>query len=131
LVGGAATGGNHLAADNVIAVGSPGMLTDHASNLSLAEGAKVYSMTARNDIISWATDTTLGADPFATDFGATRLLSDPGTSWDPTEIIGSVGAHSSYWDSQSNPALQNMGAIIAGLPPAQIVTPDGGVAPGS
>ena len=131
LVGGAATGGNHLAADNVIAVGSPGMLTDHASNLSLAEGANVYSMTARNDIISWATDTTLGADPFATDFGATRLLSDPGTSWDPTEIIGSVGAHSSYWDSQSNPALQNMGAIIAGLPPAQIVTPDGGIAPGS
>lgn len=131
LVGGAATGGNHLAADNVIAVGSPGMLTDHASNLSLAEGANVYSMTARNDIISWATDMTLGADPFDTDFGATRLTSDPGISWDPTEFIGSVDAHSSYWDSQSNPALQNMGAIIAGLPPSQIVTPEGGVAPGS
>ena len=117
LVGGAATGGNHLAADNVIAVGSPGMLTEHASNLNLADGANVYTMTARNDIISWATDATLGADPFATDFGATRLTSNPGTSWDPTEFIGSVDAHSSYWDSQSNPALQNMGAIIAGLPP--------------
>lgn len=131
LVGGAATGGNHLAADNVIAVGSPGMLTEHASNLSLAEGANVYSMTARNDIISLATDATLGADPFATDFGATRLNADPGPSWDPTGIIGSVDAHSSYWDSQSNPALENMGAIIAGLPPSQIVTPEGGVAPGS
>lgn len=131
LVGGAATGGNHLAADNVIAVGSPGMLTEHASNLSLAEGANVYAMTARNDIISWATDLTLGADPFATDFGATRLSSNPGTSYDPTEFIGSVDAHSSYWDSQSNPALQNMGAIIAGLPPAQIITPEGGVVPGS
>lgn len=131
LVGGAATGGNHLAADNVIAVGSPGMLTEHASNLNLSEGANVYSMTARNDIISLATDATLGADPFATDFGATRLLADPGPSWDPTGIIGSVDAHSSYWDSQSNPALENMGAIIAGLPPSQIVTPDGGIVPGS
>lgn len=131
LVGGAATGGNHLAADNVIAVGSPGMLTEHASNLNLADGADVYSMTARNDIISWAADATLGADPFATEFGATRLLANPGTSWDPTEIIGSVEAHSSYWNDQSNPALENMGAIIGGLPPSQIVTPDGGVAPGS
>ena len=105
--------------------------TGGAGNLSLAEGADVYSMTARNDIISLATDATLGADPFATDFGATRLNADPGPSWDPTGIVGSVDAHSSYWDSQSNPALENMGAIIAGLPPSQIVTPEGGVAPGS
>lgn len=131
LVGGAATGGNHLAADNVIAVGSPGMLTDHASNLNLADGANVYSMTARNDVISWATDMTLGADPFATDFGATRLTSAPGTSWDPTEIIGSVDAHSSYWNDQTNPALENMGAIIAGLPAPQIIMPDGRVVPES
>ena len=109
------------------------MLTEHASNLNLAAGADVYSMTARNDIISWATDLTLGSDPFATEFGATRLLSDPGTSYayDPLEIVGSVDAHSSYWDSQSNPALQNMGAIIAGLPPSQIITPEGRVVPGS
>jgi hypothetical protein len=60
---------------------------------------------AGNDIISWATDATLGTDPFATDFGATRLRANPGNSWDPTEIIGSVEAHSSYWDSHSNPAL--------------------------
>lgn len=127
LVGGAATDGNHLAVDNVIAVGSPGMLSDHASGLSLDEGAKVYSMTARNDIISLATDMTLGADPYSPDYGATRLWANPGTSWDPLEFIGSVEAHSSYWDSQSNPALENMGAIIAGLPPTSIVTPDGGV----
>ncbi|MDT5196167.1 MAG: hypothetical protein QOH20_2921 [Mycobacterium sp.] len=130
LVGGAATGGNHLAADNVIAVGSPGMLTEHASGLSLDQGANVYSMTARNDIISLATDMTLGADPFGKDFGATRLYANPGPSWDPTGIIGDVAAHSSYWDSQENPALDNMGAIIAGLPPVQIVTPEG-VVPGS
>jgi hypothetical protein len=119
-----------LAADNVIAVGSPGMLTERASGLSLDQGANVYSMTARNDIISLATDMTLGADPFGADFGATRLYANPGPSWDPTGIIGDVAAHSSYWDSQENPALDNMGAIIAGLPPVQVVTPEG-VVPGS
>lgn len=130
LVGGAATDGNHLAADNVIAVGSPGMLAEHASGLSLDPGATVYSMTARNDIISLATDLTLGADPFGPDYGATRLWANPGPSWDPTGIIGGVEAHSSYWVGQSNPALENMGAIIAGLPPSQLVTPEG-VVPGS
>lgn len=130
LVGGAATGGNELAADNVIAVGSPGMLVDNSGDLNLDPGAKVYSMTARNDIISLVTDMTLGADPFGQDFGATRLWSNPGPSWDPTGLIGDVAAHSSYWDSQENPALDNMGAIIAGLPPVQIVTPEG-VVPGS
>ena len=125
LVGGAASGGNHLAADNVIAVGSPGMLVDHASDLSIDAGGKVYSMTARNDIISLATDMTLGPDPFAQDFGSTRLWANPGPSWDPTGIIGDVAAHSSYWDSQDNPALDNMGAIIAGLPPTHTVTAPG------
>lgn len=130
LVGGAASGGNHLAADNVIGVGSPGMLVKHAGDLNLDAGAHVYSMTARNDIISLVTDATLGPDPFAQDFGATRLFANPGPSWDPTGIIGDVAAHSAYWDSPTNPALQNMGAIIAGLPPVQVVTPDG-VVPGS
>ncbi len=124
LVGGAATGDNHLAADNVIAVGSPGMLVDHAGDLNLDPGSQVYSMTARNDIISLTTDMTLGADPFGQDYGATRLWTDPGPSWDPTGFIGDVAAHSSYWDP-GNPGLANLGAIIAGQPPLQIVTEDG------
>ncbi len=128
VVGGAATGGNDLAADNVIAVGSPGMLVDHAGELNLGEGAQVYSMTARNDIISLATDATLGADPYGAAYGATRLWADPGPSWDPTGIIGDVKAHSSYWDP-GKPGLANMGAIIAGRPPVQIVTPEGRVTP--
>lgn len=106
------------------------MLVDHAADLNLDPGSQVYSMTARNDIISLVTDMTLGADPFTDDFGATRLWSNPGPSWDPSGIIGDAAAHSSYWDSQENPALQNLGAIIAGLPPTQIVTVDG-VVPGS
>jgi hypothetical protein len=129
VVGGAASGGNDLAADNVIAVGSPGMLVDHAADLNLDPGSKVYSMTARNDIITMATDMTLGADPFGQDYGATRLWTDPGPSWDPTGFIGDVAAHSSYWDP-GNPGLANLGAIIAGQPPLQIVTPEG-VVPGS
>jgi Alpha/beta hydrolase len=129
LVGGAATGGNHLAADNVIAVGSPGMLVEHAGDLNLDPGSKVYAMTARNDIISAVTDMTLGADPFGRDFGGTRLWAAPGPSLDPLGALPSVAAHSSYWDPGS-PGLANLGAIIAGRPPVQIVTPDG-VVPGS
>jgi hypothetical protein len=81
-------------------------------------------MTARNAIISLATDMTVGADPLAAGYGATRLWTNPGSSWDPTGFIGSVPAHSSYWD-EGNPGLANVGSIIAGLPPLQIVTEDG------
>lgn len=125
LLGGAATDGNLLAADNVIAVGSPGMLTEHAGDLALDPGAHVYSMTARNDVISLVTDMTLGADPYGTDFGATRLWANPGPALPYSGgVLPSVAAHSSYWD-EGNPGLANMGAIIAGRPPGQIVTPDG------
>ncbi len=39
VVGAAASGGHHLDADNVIAVGSPGMLVDRAGRLNLNAGA--------------------------------------------------------------------------------------------
>lgn len=118
LVGGAASGGNHLDANNVIAVGSPGMLVHHAGDLNLDPGANVYSMRARNDIIELVTDMTLGHDPAAADFGATRLFAASGPSSDPLGLSPSVAAHSSYWD-YDNPALRNMGAVIAGVPPPQ------------
>lgn len=128
LVGAAATDGHHLAADNVIGVGSPGMLSKHATDLSLDTGAQVYSMTARNDVISLVTDMTLGSDPYATDYGATRLWTNPGPALPHSGgVLPSVAAHSSYWD-EGNPGLANMGAIIAGRPPTQIVTPEGIVA---
>ncbi|MGV0851813.1 alpha/beta hydrolase [Mycolicibacterium phlei] len=117
LVGGAATGDNQLAADNVIAVGSPGMLTERAGELNLEPDAQVYAMTAANDIIGLAADLTLGADPWAGEYGATRLATDPGP---PAKgVFPSVEAHSSYWDP-GNPGLANMGAVIAGVPPEQI-----------
>jgi hypothetical protein len=54
----------------------------------------------------------LGPDPTAPNFGARALAADPG----PAGPVGlpSVGAHSGYWD-QSNVALTNMGAVIAGV----------------
>jgi hypothetical protein len=63
----------------------------------------------------------------AGDFGATRLWADPGPSYDPLGITPSIDAHSNYWNA-GNPALANMEAVIAGVRPPQIVTPDGVVA---
>jgi hypothetical protein len=120
VLGAAASGGHHLDADNVIAVGSPGMLVERADRLSLDSGAHVYAMRAGNDIIGFSgvvTEWTLGAEPTAPGFGAIRLYADPG----PAGPLGlpSVEAHSSYW-SDGNRALQNFGAVIAGLPPPYI-----------
>ena len=73
VVGAAASGGHHLDADNVIAVGSPGMLVDRAGRLNLHAGAGVYVMSADNDIIGMGgvvTEWTLGADPTDPGFGA-------------------------------------------------------------
>jgi len=123
LVGAAASGGHHLDADNVIAVGSPGMLVDRVDGLSLEPGADVYAMRAADDIIGISgvvAEWTLGPDPTAPKFGARGLAAGP----IPTGPVGlpSVDAHSSYWD-QHNIALANMGAVIAGVAPPQIVGP--------
>jgi hypothetical protein len=121
VVGAAASGGHHLDVDNVIAVGSPGMLVDRAGRLNLNPGGNVYAMRADNDIIGMGgivTEWTLGAEPTAPGFGATRLAADPG----PAGALGlpSVNAHSSYWFG-GNKALQNLGAVIAGLSPPYVV----------
>lgn len=128
LVGAAASGGHVLDANNVIAVGSPGMLAHSAQDLHLAPGANIYSMRANHDIIALVTDLTLGKDPFNPDFGATRLYAAPGPSSDPTGLTPSIAAHSSYW-LPGNPALDNLGAVIAGVTPPKIVGPDGFVGP--
>src|SRR6185312_10573395 len=97
-IGAAASGGHHLDADNVIAVGSPGMLVDRAGRLSLHAGGNVYVMRALNDAIGVGgvvTEWTLGADPTAPGFGARRLDADSG----PAGPFGlpSIAAHSGYW----------------------------------
>jgi hypothetical protein len=121
MVGAAASGGHQLAADNIIAVGSPGMLVDHAGDLSLGPGGHVYAMRAENDIIGAAggtTQWTLGPEPDKPGFGAIHLQAAPGPAW-PLGLP-SIDAHSSYWDP-GNRALLNMGAIIAGTPPPFVI----------
>jgi hypothetical protein len=124
VVGAAANGGNHLDANNVVGVGSPGMLAKHASDLNLDPGGNVYAMRAHNDIIELVTDMTLGRDPTSTDFGGIHLSAGPGPSSDPYGLLPSVAAHSSYWQP-GNPALDNLGAVIDGLPAPQVIGPDG------
>ncbi|UMB69198.1 alpha/beta hydrolase [Mycobacterium paraterrae] len=117
VIGAAAAPGHRLDADNVIAVGSPGMLVDRADRLNLHTGAHVYVMRAQNDAISMGgvvTGWTLGIDPMAPGFRAEHLTADAG----PAGPLGfpSVTAHSSYW-RDGNVALRNFGAVIAGVPP--------------
>jgi len=121
LVGAAASGGHHLPVENIIGVGSPGMLVGNMSELSLDPGGNVYASRAQNDIIQAAVGTVLGPDPTWPGFGAVALEASPGPATGPPELnIPSIAAHSSYWDI-GNPALADMGAIIAGKPPPFIV----------
>jgi hypothetical protein len=120
VVGAAASGGHRLDVDNVIAIGSPGMLVDRAGRLDLNADTNVYAMRAANDIIGMGgvvTEWTLGADPTAPGFGAERLAADPG----PRGPLGfpSFDAHSTYWLG-GNKALENFGAVIAGVPPPYV-----------
>jgi hypothetical protein len=128
VVGAAASGGNHLDANNVLGIGSPGMLAKHAGDMNLDPGANVYAMRAHNDIIEVVTDLTLGRDPTSADFGGIHLSAGPGPSSDPFGLTPSVAAHSSYWQP-GNPALDNIGAVIDGLPPPLVIGPDGLVQP--
>jgi len=111
LVGAAGLDGHHLDANNVVAVGSPGILAQHASDLNLDPGAHVFASRAENDIIGIATYATLGPDPMSANFGGIPFEAAPG----PAGPFGlpTIDAHSSYW-SAGNPALDNMGRIIAG-----------------
>lgn len=78
LVGAAATGGHHLDADNIITLGSPGVLADHASDLNVNRGAHVFASRAQNDVITLVTGATLGPDPTGSGFGAIVFEAAPG-----------------------------------------------------
>lgn len=122
VIGGAASDGHHLAADNVVSVGGPGMLVKHAADLHLDPGATVYAMRARNDIIQLAHG-GLGLGPYPPEspvFGATRLAADPGPAF--AGIFPTVDAHRSYWNP-GNIALANLGAVIAGVEPPKVEDP--------
>ncbi|EFV14021.1 alpha/beta hydrolase [Segniliparus rugosus] len=120
-VGAAATHGNHLDADAVIAVASPGMFADNAHGLSLAGDAQVYVAKNSNDPINIA-----NAGSF---IGASDLGNDP-ADWKDAHQVGSTpggtfytsDAHQAYFEP-GNEALNNMGRIIDGTDSATNVTP--------
>lgn len=112
VVGAAAAGGNGLGADDVVAIGSPGMTVDHASDLQM-DPEHVWVGTANDDGVANSTaGYTLGRNPMIEPFGGNNIGID-------------THGHSGYWDEKSK-SLANQGAIIAGKQPGEVPkqTPD-------
>jgi Alpha/beta hydrolase len=115
----------HINADELVFVGSPGVGVDKASQLNFPTD-HVYATEAEHDMIrlsnivtfnEWGqpVDRIHGLDPTFQQFGAHAFASDPGTAGSmPGGYSGE--AHSQYWEDR-NASLKNMGRIIAGLPP--------------
>jgi hypothetical protein len=138
LVVGLAERDGKLAANDLVALGSPGMGVDRAAELR--DPSEVWSSTARNDVIKLtpslgevaisvplgplsllagsAVDAVLqqnsdlwhGVDPASAQFGARVFESTPGR--DPLD------AHASYFDTD-NPSLQAMAELVTSgvIPP--------------
>lgn len=118
LVGAAASGQHHLAADNIVAVASPGMLVDHAADLHINPGGTVYALTDPHDPIGPAnlvTQLTLGPSPAGSVFGAHDLYAGTNLGVGPEKGFPSFAAHGGYWNDNT-PSLANLGAVIAGVP---------------
>ncbi|MDX3384632.1 alpha/beta hydrolase [Streptomyces niveiscabiei] len=106
---------HHIPADDIIALGSPGMQVEHARDLGVgadhvwAEGAD-WSM---DDAAVRHGGRLVGlgdwwANPTDESFGANVMQSDTG---------GFFSGHSSYWDydeEQASTSLKNQAAVIAG-----------------
>jgi uncharacterized protein YukE len=111
-VGAAATHGNHLDADAVALLASPGALADSAHGLSLAPNAEVFVGKGDWDPIDVA---NIAGDLLDTVglTGSVGLGVSP-TEWaDAHQMDGGTGDHDSYW-KPDNPAMKNMGHILIG-----------------
>ncbi|MER6016017.1 alpha/beta hydrolase [Streptomyces bluensis] len=106
VVGAAASGGDGLGADDVVAVGSPGMTVDEASDLQM-DPEHVWIGTAEDDsVVKETSGLTLGPDPGKKSFGGNNIEVD-------------THGHSGYWDRGSQ-SLANQGAVIAGKQPTEV-----------
>lgn len=104
-----------LETDQIIAVASPGMNVDHASDLGI-DPEDVWATTAPGDIIHLpgvidiplpnGDSLGLGPSPVGEDFGGRTFDSDA-MSWNPLDI------HTNYWN-EGNAARDNMAFIITG-----------------
>ena len=95
-------------ADDLVLVGSPGVLTDRVDQLGLS-GRHAYVGEAALDPIA---DTgVFGADPGDRGFGATRIRVDaaPARPW-PDRVLA---AHSQYFDPGSE-SLRNIARVVVG-----------------
>jgi hypothetical protein len=106
VVGEAAQTGQGLHADDIIAVGSPGMHASHASQLGTAPG-HVWIGSARDDpvpglgALAYAVPVT-GTTPEDPEFGANRFTTD------------GISGHSGYWSTEHPDSLDNQAAVVAG-----------------
>ncbi|MCF2536999.1 alpha/beta hydrolase [Streptomyces nigra] len=126
VVGAAAAEGSGLGADDVIAVGSPGMTVDEAEDLQM-DPEHVWVGTAEDDAVANNTSGyTLGRDPTLGGFGGNNFSVD-------------THGHSGYWDRGPygpSESLDNQGAIIAGRQPTEApkegseLPPEGYIVPG-
>ena len=95
-------------ADDLVLLGSPGVLADRVDRLGLS-GRRVYVGEAAFDPV--ADLGAFGADPGDQGFGASRVRVDPrpGLPW-PDEV---VAAHSHYFDPDSE-SLRNVARVVVG-----------------
>lgn len=103
-VGAAASGGEGLGADDIVALASPGMIVPNADKLHISTD-HVWVGTAKDDPIRYAAGLTLGRDPRSDVFGGHNIEID-------------TSGHSGYWDVDST-TLMNQGRIIVGADPVQ------------
>jgi pimeloyl-ACP methyl ester carboxylesterase len=99
-------------ADDLVLLGSPGVLADHAGDLGVGT-SRVYVGEAPLDPV--ADLAVFGRDPGDRGFGATRMRADPGPggSW-PDRLSG--GNHSHYFDPGSE-SLRNIARVVVGRGP--------------
>ncbi|MFD9692658.1 alpha/beta hydrolase [Kitasatospora sp. NPDC059088] len=106
VVGVAARDDGGANANDILALGSPGMGVEGSWQLNV-DPKHVWVGTAKDDFIQTFTDTVLGNGPQYRDFDAQRIQID-------------TSGHGGYWDSGpggASESLQNQGRIIAGRPP--------------
>ncbi|MFJ9951242.1 alpha/beta hydrolase [Kitasatospora sp. NPDC091207] len=101
-VGVAASGGDGLHADDIVALGSPGMGVDQAKQLHI-DPDHVWISEAEDDPTRLFSGMTLGPGPHNIGFGGHNLYTD-------------TSGHGGYWDETSE-SLYNQGKIIAGKRP--------------
>ncbi|MFL6127530.1 MAG: alpha/beta hydrolase [Mycobacteriales bacterium] len=108
VVGAAATR-EPLEADDLVLLGSPGVMAAHAPELGRRRG-HLFVGEATFDMV--ADLAVFGSDPGDAAFGGTRIRADPGpnVSW-PDRLSG--GDHSHYFDAGSE-SLRNVARVVVG-----------------